>query len=193
MHGKRHLPTERGDLMECTGKIQNVSRDWQTGQFQITFTLNEASAINEIEKIKDCQKLSIRAVKYREKRSLDANAYLWVLLQKMAEVLHQDKWNIYLEMLGRYGVFTHIIVKPNVVEKVKEEWRTVKELGEVCVNGTTGIQLQCYFGSSTYNSKEMSVLIDGVVSEAKEMGIETLPPYELERMKAEWQTKDSAS
>ena len=172
--------------MECTGKIQNVSRDWQTGQFQITFTLNEASAINEIEKIKDCQKLSIRAVKYRKKRSLDANAYLWVLLQKMAEVLHQDKWNIYLEMLGRYGVFTHIIVKPNVVEKVKEEWRTDKELGEVCVNGTTGIQLQCYFGSSTYNSKEMSVLIDGVVSEAKEMGIETLPPDELERMKATW-------
>lgn len=172
--------------MECTGKVQNVSRDWQTGQFQITFTLNEASAINEIEKIKDCQKLSIRAVKHREKRSLDANAYMWCLLQKMAEVLHQDKWNIYLEMLGRYGVFTHIIVKPNVVEKVKEEWRTVKELGEVCVNGTTGIQLQCYFGSSTYNSKEMSVLIDGVVSEAKEMGIETLPPYELERMKATW-------
>ena len=105
----------------------------------------------------------------------------------MAEVLHQDKWNIYLEMLGRYGVFTHIIVKPNVVDKVKEEWRTVKELGEVCVNGTIGIQLQCYFGSSTYNTKEMSVLIDGVVSEAKEMGIETLSPAELERMKAAWQ------
>ena len=172
--------------MECTGKVQNVLRDWLTGQIQITFTVNELSAINEIVKIKDCEKLSIKAVKYKERRSLDANAYMWVLLQKMAEVLHQDKWNIYLEMLGRYGVFTHIIVKPKVVEKVKEEWRTVKELGEVCVNGTTGIQLQCYFGSSTYNTKEMAVLIDGVVSEAKEMGIETLPPEEIERMKAAW-------
>ena len=174
--------------MECTGKIQNVSKDWLTGQFQITFTVNEPSAINEIDKIKDCDKLSIRAVKHRERRSLDSNAYLWILLQKIADVLRQDKWNVYLEMLGRYGVFTHIIVKPNVVDKVKEEWRTVKELGEVCVNGTTGIQLQCYFGSSTYNTKEMSVLIDGVVSEAKEMGIETLPPEELERMKAAWQS-----
>ncbi|MBQ8279521.1 MAG: hypothetical protein IJZ23_07050 [Roseburia sp.] len=172
--------------MECTGKLHSVNRDWKTGKIIIGFELNEepTEAINAIGLF---EKLSIKVAKFREKRSLDANAYMWVLLQKMAESLHQDKWNIYLEMLGRYGVFTHIIVKPNVVEKVKEEWRTVKELGEVCVNGTTGIQLQCYFGSSTYNSKEMSVLIDGVVSEAKEMGIETLPPAELERMKAAWQ------
>ena len=172
--------------MEFTGQVQNVSKDWQTGQFQITFSINEPSAINEINNIKDCQKLSIKAVKYRERRSMDANAYLWVLLQKMAEALQRDKWGLYLEKLGEYGVFTHIIVKPHMVDKVKEEWRAVNELGEVCVNGTTGIQLQCYFGSSTYNTKEMSVLIDGVVSEAKEMGIETLSPVELERMKAEW-------
>ena len=172
--------------MEFTGKLQSVSRDWQTGQWNITFTMNEASAINEVNNIQSCEKLSIKAVKHRNKRSLDANAYCWVILQKIAEVLHQDKWNVYLEMLGKYGVFTHIIVKPNVVDKVKEEWRTVKELGEVNVNGVTGIQLQCYFGSSTYNTKEMSVLIDGIVYEAKELGIETLPPDELERMKIEW-------
>jgi hypothetical protein len=172
--------------MEFTGQVQNVSKDWQTGQFQITFSINEPSAINEINNIKDCQKLSIKAAKHRERRSLDANAYLWVLLQKMAEALHRDKWGLYLDKLGEYGVFTHIIVKPHMVDKVKEEWRAVKELGEVCVNGTTGIQLQCYFGSSTYNTKEMSVLIDGVVSEAKEMGIETLSPDQLERMKSEW-------
>lgn len=172
-------------IMECTGKLHSVNRDWVTGKIIIGFELNEepTEAINDIS---SCEKLNIRAVKFRQKRSLDANAYMWVLLQKMAEVLHQDKWNIYLEMLGRYGVYTHIIVKPNVVDKVKEEWRTVKELGEVCVNGTTGVQLQCYFGSSTYNTKEMSVLIDGVVSEAKELGIETLSTNELERMKAEW-------
>lgn len=171
--------------MDCTGKLHSVNRDWITGKIIISFELNEepTEAINDIS---SCEKLNIRAVKYRNKRSLDANAYMWVLLQKMADKLHRDKWGIYLEMLGRYGVFTHIIVKPHVVEKVKNEWRTVKELGEVCVNGTTGIQLQCYFGSSTYDTKEMSVLIDGVVSEARELGIETLPPEELERMKAQW-------
>lgn len=172
--------------MEFTGKFDSISIDWKTGERKVTFTVNEKTAVESLVVLEGEEKLSIKAVKYRNRRSLDANAYMWVLLQKMADKLHRDKWGIYLEILGRYGVFTHIIVKPNVVEKVKEEWRTVKELGEVCVNGTTGIQLQCYFGSSTYDTKEMSVLIDGVVSEARELGIETLPPEELERMKAQW-------
>ncbi len=172
--------------MEWTGEIKGITQDFATGKFNVTLTINEGvPIINALQKLL-CERLNIKVVKHRERRSLDANAYMWALLQKMAEALNQDKWDIYLEMLGRYGVFTHIIVKPKMVEKVKAEWRAVKELGEVCVNGTTGIQLQCYFGSSTYDSKEMSVLIDGVVSEAKEMGIETLPPEELERMKAEW-------
>lgn len=62
----------------------------------------------------------------------------------------------------------------------------MRELGEVTVNGKTGVQLQCYFGSSTYDAKEMSVLIDGVVSECKEMGIETMTPDEIARLKSEW-------
>ena len=91
----------------------------------------------------------------------------------MADVLHTSKDNLYLIMLERYGVFTHIVVKPTMVDKVRQEWRTVRELGEVTINGKVGVQLQCYFGSSTYDSKEFSVL-NGVISEAQEMGIETI-------------------
>lgn len=123
---------------------------------------------------------------HRQKRSLDANAYLWVLLDKLADKLHMGKDEVYLLMLGRYGVFTHIVVKPQLAARVKEEWRLVRELGEVTVNGQTGIQLQCYFGSSSYDTKEMSRLIDGVVSECKELDIETLTPDELDRIKGEW-------
>jgi hypothetical protein len=110
-------------------------------------------------------------------------------LQKIAEVLHTTKDDVYLEMLSRYGVFTHIVVKPNVVDRVKAEWRTVRELGEVTINGKTGIQLQCFFGSSTYDSREFSVLLDGVISEAKELGIETLSQSEADRMIREWGKK----
>lgn len=171
--------------MECTGKLTNISRDWHSNKLNVTFSLNE-SVEGEIEKIKDVEKLSIKVVKYRKKRSLDANAYMWVLLSKIAEVIHSNKDDVYIEMLSRYGVFTHIIVKKSVVDKVKSEWRTVRELGEINVNGSQGVQLQCYFGSSTYDSKEMATLIDGVVREAKELGIETLPPDELNRMKRNW-------
>lgn len=126
----------------------------------------------------------------RKRRSLDANAYAWVLMDKIAQATNSTKDEVYVHMLDRYGVFTHLIVKPKVVERVKQEWRTVRELGEVTVNGTTGIQLQCFFGSSTYDTKEMSRLIDGIVSECKELGIETDTPEELALMKARW---DSAS
>lgn len=122
----------------------------------------------------------------RKHRSLDSNAYLWVLLDKLAAAIGIDKDELYLQVLERYGVFTHLIVKSAVVDRVKAEWRTVRELGEVTVNGQSGIQLQCYFGSSTYDTKEMARLIDGVVSECREVGIETMTPAELERMKAEW-------
>ena len=130
--------------------------------------------------------LSVEIKQDRPNRSHNANAYMWALLSKMAEILKATKDELYLIMLDRYGVFTHVIVKPNVVEKVKQEWRTVRELGEVTVNGQSGIQLQCYFGSSAYDTKEMARLIDGVVSEAKELGIETLTPNELSRLKQEW-------
>lgn len=172
--------------MEFTGNIKGIARDWQTNQFNITFTINESSAVNEIDKLKD-SKLSIKAVKHREKRSLDSNAYAWVLMQKIAEAVNSDKWSIYLECLKKYSrAFSHVIVKPEAVEKMKELYRTCVDLGEISVNGKTGNQLQVYYGSSTFNTKEMSVFIDGIVSECKELGIETLPPEELERMKAQW-------
>lgn len=134
------------------------------------------------------KQLSVEIKQHRKRRSLNANAYLWVLLGKMAEVLRTSKDELYLMMLERYGVYTHIIVKPHVVEQVKAQWRTVRELGEVIVNGQKGIQLQCYFGSSTYDTKQMSVLIDGVVSECQELGIDTLPPDEIQMMKNQWGT-----
>lgn len=140
-----------------------------------------------VSKIKDRVYTAILK-EFRERRSLDANAYMWVLLEKMAQVLRTDKDSLYLEVLSRYGVFTHIVVKPQVVGRVKEEWRTVRELGEVTINGQTGIQLQCYFGSSTYDTKEMARLIDGIVSECKELEIETMTPDQLSVIKEEWGT-----
>lgn len=171
--------------MECTGKLKSVSKNWISRKWEVTFEINEDITAS-IDKIRD-KMLNLTAKIHREKRSLDANAYAWVLMQKIAEAIHTDKWSVYLMMLERYSpVFTHINVRPEAVERVMGEWRTVKVLGPIQVNGSSGIQLQCYFGSSTFDSKEMSSFIDGIVSECKEMGIETLPPDEIERMRREW-------
>ena len=173
--------------MEFTGQIKGISNDFVSGETLITFSVNEnTTVLPEYEKLKNCKKLRIKAVQYREKRSLDANAYLWVLLQKIAEVLRTDKWSVYLQMLKRYGQFTYIVVKPGAVEAVKKQWRECEEIGEIDVNGTKAVQMLCYYGSSTYDTKDFSILLDGVISECKELGIETLPPHELQMLKERW-------
>lgn len=172
--------------MELRGKINNVSFTFDGAPILNLTIYTKNELLSEYESLSKEEMLDIKIKKHRNKRSLNANAYCWVLLQKLAEKLKTTKDELYLIMLERYGQFTHIVVKPNVVEKVKEEWKTVRELGEVFVNGKKGIQLQCYFGSSTYDTKEMSIFIDGIVSECQELGIETLPKEELEIIKSNW-------
>lgn len=138
------------------------------------------------ERLSDGKSLQVEIDVKRKKRSINANAYLWTLLGKMADVLKTDKDSLYLEMLERYGVYTHVIVKPHAVERVKQEWRTVRELGSVTINGQQGIQLQCYFGSHCYNSKEFAVLLDGVIDEAKAINVEVISEADKQLMLQEW-------
>lgn len=156
-------------------------------------TSRSQQTIQEIAKLKEIigkgKLLTVDIKQFRKKRSLDANGMLWVIMNEIAIVLGTTKDEVYLEMLNRYGVFTHIIVKAEMVDKIKREWRTVRELGEVTVNGKTGIQLQCYFGSSTYNSLEFSVLLEGVISEAKELGIDIITESEKNALIDKWDNK----
>lgn len=60
---------------------------------------------------------------------------MWVLLDKIAAVLNTDKESVYLDMLERYGVFTLVVVRPEAVDRMKAEWKTVKEIGPVEIGG----------------------------------------------------------
>lgn len=173
--------------MEFFGRIVSLTKDYKTQEWNITIATKSNYVVKIVEKLVKVTWLSIEIKKKRKKRSLDANAYCWVLLQKLAEATNSDRWSVYLEMLKRYSrAFTFIVVKEDAVERTKEQWRECIDLGEVDINGQKGHQLQVFFGSSTFDSKEMSVFIDGIVSECKELGIETIPPEELERMKEQW-------
>lgn len=127
---------------------------------------------------------------HKEKRSRSANGLFWHCCGQIAQALMVDKWEVYLQMLKRYGQFTYICVKPTAVEGVKKQWRECEEIGHVNINGQDSVQMLCYFGSSTYNSKEFSVLLDGVVSEMKEMGLETPADREMERAIKELEKTD---
>lgn len=181
--------------MEFTGHYLNLVRDWRSNELQITFAVNEALTDAQIDEIKDVDKLVVKAEKWRKKRSLDANAMLWACLGQIAAVLNTDKWDVYLTMLKRYGKFTYIVVKEAAIEAMKRQWRECEVIGDVTVNGQKGVQMLCYFGSSTYDTKEFSTLLEGVISEMQEMGLQ--PPLTkdvqaaLERYEKEWQKNQS--
>ena len=173
--------------MEVTGRYIKDDMNYETGKYEITFEVNETEALKHgVNEIAGIEKLSISAKKYRKKRSLDANALLWKCLGEMAEAIKTDKWQVYLEMLKRYGKFTHIVVKEKAVDEVKKQWRECEVVGEVEVDGENGtqkaVQMLCYFGSSTYNTKEFSNLLDGVKSEMVDMGLE--PPLSEDMRRA---------
>lgn len=177
--------------MEFTGEFINASKDWQSGKWLITFSCDQNSALYQVDKVKD-KKLHIEAKRNYNPKSKNANGYAWALMQKIAEAINSDKWSVYVEMLQRYSrVFSLVMVEPGQVAKHRDNYRTFVELGDIEVNGETWTQLLVFFGSHTFDSKDMSVFIDGLVSECKELGIETIPPEELERMKNEWTPREA--
>ena len=177
--------------MKMIGFLRGLSLNWQTRRPEITLEVDGDA--EGIERLKN-KKLAVELKQYREKRSLDANAYYWVLVGKLADVLGQSNAWVHNHMLRKHGqimviddqgVYT-VLPDTDEAQKAIDEAETyhLKPTSQV-KPGKGGKMYRTYMmlrGSSDYDTKEMSRLIDGLVSECKEAGIETLPPAELERM-----------
>ena len=138
-------------------------------------------------KLYDC---SIK--EHREKRSLDANAYAWVLIDKISKETNVHKTDVYREAIREVGGNTDIICVPEKsVDALCEGWGRGR-LGWLtdrmpsklpgCVN------VVLYYGSSTFDTQQMSRLIDGLVQDCRALGLETLPPDKLALLKEAWDT-----
>lgn len=128
---------------------------------------------------------------YRKKRSLDANGYMWVILRAMAEKLKSTDKEIYREMIRRVGQATILPVRDDAIEVFTRRWEATGEGYQVdnlgpCKNTEGYSNLRCYYGSSVYDSREFSILLDEIITEAKELGIETATPEEIEKMKQQY-------
>ena len=121
---------------------------------------------------------------YHKKRSLNANAYAWALIGKVANVLRSSKDEIYLEMLKKYGQSEIVSVLSDI--NVTGYFKYFEEIATVKLQGKNFTHYKVFKGTSEYNTAEMAVFIDGVISEADELGIDTLPPDEVKKIKSLW-------
>lgn len=172
--------------MRFKGSLKEVNKDWANGKFIISFYMDEGN-IAEVNDIRD-KELIIQTSKFSNRRSIDANAYCWVLCTKIAEVLNTSKDEVYEEMIQKYGIlekdergyFTITIRNDVDISILGGHWKFYKTDGHF--NAYLKIK-----GSSEYTTREMSYFIDMIVRDAKELGIETMTPTELEELKRLWQ------
>ncbi len=178
--------------MQFTGQLTDVSIDFKTHKPKITFLINEKEALNQIDEIKDIEKLRIEAKKYRNQRSLDANAYFHVLINKLARHFEMSDTEMKVKMNLEYGTIalnldgTKVGIKVPYGTDINKFYPYCKKFGECEENGMTFEKFLLYKETHTLDSKEMSQLINGVVYECKQAGIETLSDEELKSMLNEW-------
>lgn len=177
--------------MKFTGKITDANVDFRSGQPKITLAINERNDfLQGYDDLKDIEKLSIEIKPYRKRRSLDANAYAWVLIDKLAENQGVTKEEIYRECVKNIGGNSEVVcVKDEAVDKLCRGW-SHKGIGWQTdtfpskLAGCTNVIL--YYGSSLYDTKQMSLLIDNLIQDCKAVGIQTETPDQIAEMKARW-------
>ena len=134
-------------------------------------------------------RLDVDIKKHRERRSLDANAYAWVLMGKLAEKTGLPREEIYRETIRNVSANYDVIrVATKRAESVREGWRHngLGWITDVTSEGNGMTTMLLYRGSSVYDTAQMARLIDLLVYECKEQGIETRPKEEIDSMIAAW-------
>lgn len=121
---------------------------------------------------------------YREKRSLNANNYAWALITEIGNKLGMSKEDVYLQMLQDYGQSEMVSVVSSI--DIKDYFKYYREAGKSELNGKEFTHYKIYKGSSEYNTHEMSILIDGIVQECNQLGIETKSDEEIRSLIESW-------
>jgi len=174
-------------------KIQNVKLQYTENReiTEIVLTTNESVNVNDLKEIiAKGKELSVELKQYRVKRSLDSNSYCWILCQKIAEVIHSTKELVYKKVIKDVGQFELMPIKNEAVERWQKVWES-KGMGwfsEVLEDSKlVGYKkVISYYGSSIYDSREISLLINELIVQCKELNIETMSPNEVERMNNIW-------
>lgn len=166
----------------------NTSNGYQYAVFRVTGT-------EGLEKLIGLP-LDIELKEHKDKRSLNANAYFHLMVSKIAKEIGASNNEVKNRLIRDYGQYEYIdgniptyLIRAEFEEAVmSKEGIHFQKLANVHMDGQDYIKVAAMRGSHTYNTEEMSRLIDGTVQEAKDLGIETMPPDMLERMIKAWRS-----
>lgn len=164
-----------------------------TGGYEVTLSIppEEKNNIEPLYELLNDDKTKVCKIEhYKKKRSLDANAYCFVLCQKIAEVIGNTKEFVYKQAIRRVGQFEILPIRNDALERWIEAWE-IKGLGwQSEIMGVSKLEGYTntinYYGSSVYDTKEMSLLLDEIVTQAEDLKIPTMTPKEIQKLKEQW-------
>lgn len=126
----------------------------------------------------------------RKRRSLDANAYMWALCTEIGNVLKISKEEVYRHNIREGGEYTPLPIKDEAVEDFSKKWAS-RGIGWFCdIVGNSklpGYKLVfAYYGSSEYDSKQMSMLISRIKEDALALGLVVETQEKIDEMIEDW-------
>lgn len=178
-------------MVKLKGKITTINVDYKTQKPKIEIEIiNQRDLFNEeFEKLQE-KEIDIELKIHRKKRSLNANAYLWVLCDKIAKEINITKEQVYKRAINEVGEFEILPIKNEAVDKFITTWKDhglgwiCEKLGASKITGYTNII--AYYGSSTYDTKTMAILVEKVEEEAKSLGLQVISDEEIESLLKEY-------
>lgn len=169
--------------------LKGTIRQEFMGDYELLLTIpkDQKSVIEPLYDLLTDDKVKVCKIDhYRKKRSLNANSYAWVLITEIANKLRTSKEEVYLQMLKRYGQSSVISIINEAVPVFMKSVKYAEEFGKGTVNGKDFTHIKVYMGSSEMDSKQFSILLDGIVSECELLSIPTLEDLEIRRLIEEW-------
>ncbi|WP_270609887.1 hypothetical protein [Blautia massiliensis (ex Durand et al. 2017)] len=180
--------------MEFKGRIASMFRDLVTGNWNVTFSTNQN--IEEALQTFSGKEMDVKLKQHREKRSLDANAYYWCLLTKLARIHGWSNAEAHNRMLRDYGQYERVegqliaVPLPDTDQTEREilnkmEYHLALSPKITIMKGQTKRIYLLLRGSSTYNTEEMARLISGLIDECRWSGIpdsEIMTPFEKQKL-----------
>ena len=172
------------------GKLAGMLKN-RDGEWVISFSTPED--FREEYDALDGKEISVEIKRYSRKRSLDANAYCWVLIDQIAQATGAKKSEVYRNAIREIGgVSTTVCVLDKAVERLKSSWSAhglgwQTEVTDSKLEGCKNVIL--YYGSSVYDVDQMNQLINSLIQDAEALGIPTVTPEEEKRLVSQWGKK----
>lgn len=176
---------------ELSVKFETKSINYFNGCLQLPIPVSAIAEAGKLQQACNSGKtLTVEVKVKRNTRSNNANSYCWALCTEIAKAIRSSKHEVYQQAIRSIGAFTANLIREDAVERYTEHWQShgvgwlVENMGRSSFPGY--VVLACYHGSSAYDTKEMSQLIDWLIDEAKGIGIDVISDADRALLLEDW-------